>query len=465
MAELYNEQAEKIALGTILYDPECLTAIGELRADDFVHFFHAEMFQYMAAEVAAGRKPTAVSVGHFVGNHNLDGVPAWQYLSDLAKLKDRTVLREMIALIKGLAARRSMIMIGAALQEHGGTLEGSPPRQSCMDAIKALNDVLAMQGKRAPAAELIVDVAEKLVGSLDDSDDDSFVSTGLVTLDRFIGGWPRGELSIIAGRPSMGKSALLTACARRSAQRGKTMMIFSLEMPRKAFAARMLSDYAYASREDQRIPYADILRRNLTRAQKERLKMAAEAFRIYPMKIDDQRGLSMPEIHMRALRYADELDKQGKRLDIVMVDHIGKVRSSDRYKGNVTAETTEKSDALMTAAYELDAAVIAACQLNRGTEGREDKHPSPGDLRDSGALEQDVNTLIFPYRQAYYLERQKKDDPEKDRIREFTLEAKKNHMELLVSKSRNGACGTLDVFVDMASNHVQDLLSEVHRVS
>jgi replicative DNA helicase len=462
--ELYNERAEQIVLATVLFDADSLHAIGELRADDFVHFFHADVFRYMVAEVQAGRKPTAVSVGHFVSGHNLDGISAQQYLTNLAALRDRQTLREMIALIKGLSARRAMIQIGVGLQEHGA-LSDSPPRQMCLDAVRALNDVLAMERKPAPAAQFIGEIAEHLVASLDLPDDDSFISTGLRTLDRFIGGWPRGELSMVAGRPSMGKSALLSALARRGARQGKNMMIFSLEMPRKALAARMMSDYAYGAREDQRIPYADILRRRIEPHQKERLKVAARAFGDYPLKIDDQRGLTMPEIHIRALRYADELDKQGKRLDVVMVDHVGKVRSSDRYKGNVTAETTEKSDALMVSAYELDAAVVAACQLNRGPEGREDKHPGPADLRDSGALEQDVNTLLFPYRPAYYLERQKHDDLEKDRIRINALEKKKNLMEILVSKSRNGACGNVDLFVDIASNHVEDLAQEVYGVS
>jgi replicative DNA helicase len=124
----------------------------------------------------------------------------------------------------------------------------------------------------------------------------------------------------------------------------------------------------------------------------------------------------------------------------------------------VTAETGEKSDALMTMSYELDAAVVAAHQLNRNTEGRDDKHPTPADLRNSGDLEQDAHTLIFPYRQSYYLERQKLEDPEKDRIRLATLEKKKNLLEILVSKCRNGACGTVEVFADMPSNHVEDLM-------
>src|ERR1700752_832707 len=121
--ELYNERAEQIILGSILYDADCLMALGELTGNDFVHFFHAEMFRYMVAEIEVGRKPTAVSVGHFVSGHTLNGVSAGQYLANLATLADRAILREMIALVKALSARRSMIQIGVALQAHGALLD------------------------------------------------------------------------------------------------------------------------------------------------------------------------------------------------------------------------------------------------------------------------------------------------------------------------------------------------------
>jgi replicative DNA helicase len=366
-------------------------------------------------------------------------------------------VRENLALVKAMSARRMIECVGDVLKEQARDADQSP-RDVSLGAIHALNDAVAAERRNFTKPQMIHDAVRELVDTLDDPDDGSLISTGLKSLDRFMGGWPRGELSILAGRPSMGKSALVAALARRAAMNGINMMMFSLEMPKKALAARMISDCAYSSREDMRVPYADILRKNLSSFQKQRLAAAIDDFTGYPLKIDDQRGLTMPEIQMRAMRYADELDRKGERLDVIVVDHLGKIRASDRYSGNVTAETGEKSDALMTMSYELDAAVVAAHQLNRNTEGRDDKHPTPADLRNSGDLEQDAHTLIFPYRQSYYLERQKLEDPEKDRIRLATLEKKKNLLEILVSKCRNGACGTVEVFADMPSNHVEDLM-------
>ena len=464
LESLNSIAAEQAVLGSILYDPQCAELVMLLTASDFSVPEHCEIFSWVMRDVEDGRKPTALSVMTTLGNMRCGQVDGRTYIGRLAGQADRTTARENVHLIKDLSARRMMLGVGDVLRDCALRSEDSPANYS-LQAIQALNDVIATGRKRAVKAQTVYEVASDLVDSLDDAEDGSIVSTGLRSLDKFMGGWPRGELSIIAGRPSMGKSAVLSAIARRGAKRGLNILIFSLEMPRKALVSRMLSDFVYSIQPDQQIPYSDIMQKRLAAMQKQRLISALEPFRSYAITIEDQRGLTMPEINLRSLRQAEKLAAQGKRLDVVMVDHIGKIRSGDRYRGNLVHETGEKSDALMNMAYEVDVAVVAAHQLNRNTEGREDKHPTPADLRDSGNLEQDAHTLIFPYRQSYYLERQKIDDPEKDRIRKQTLEKKKNLLEILVAKCRNGACGTVEVFVDMASNHVEDLIHNAERHS
>lgn len=457
LQKLFNIEAEQAVLGAILFDPQCAELVARLKASDFSVPEHCEIFAWIEKDVHAGRKPTPMSIISTLGAMKVGPIDGATYVVRLGSAHDRMTARENLALVKAMSARRMIECVGDVLKEQARDA-GQSPRDVSLGAIQALNDAVAAERRDFTKPQMIHEAVRELVDTLDDPDDGSLISTGLKSLDRFMGGWPRGELSILAGRPSMGKSALVAALARRAAMSGVNMMMFSLEMPKKALAARMISDCAYSSREDMRVPYADILRKNLSSFQKQRLAAAIDDFTGYPLKIDDQRGLTMPEIQMRAMRYADELDRKGERLDVIVVDHLGKIRASDRYSGNVTAETGEKSDALMTMSYELNAAVVAAHQLNRNTEGREDKHPTPADLRNSGDLEQDAHTLIFPYRQSYYLERQKLEDPEKDRIRLATLEKKKNLLEILVSKCRNGACGTVEVFADMPSNHVEDLM-------
>jgi len=456
LQSLVSIEAEQAVLGAILYDETCSELAVMLQSSDFAVPEHGEIFHWIGLDIEAGRKPTALSINHVLGGMKIGQISGATYVARLAGCADRTTARESVRIIKDMAARRQFVGIAGVLKELAHQPDAKP-EQSGMEAIKALNEVIGSTRQKTSRPESVGAIAAQIIASLDSTEENNLVSTGMASLDRFMGGWPRGDLSIIAGRPSMGKSAVLSAIARRGAKKKLNFLVFSLEMPKSAMVARMLSDFCYSSDPMLCVEYKDIIRKSLTAIQRGRLQGALEPFRDYTIIVDDQRGMTMAEIQMRAQRHADELDRKGRRLDVVMVDHIGKIRASDRYKGNVVHETGEKSDALMTAAYELDVAMIAAHQLNRNTEGREDKRPEQGDLRDTGNLEQDANTLIFPFRQVYYLENKKYDDHEKERIRLEMVEKKKNSMEILVAKCRNGARGIIEVFVDMGNNHVCDI--------
>jgi replicative DNA helicase len=145
-------------------------------------------------------------------------------------------------------------------------------------------------------------------------------------------------------------------------------------------------------------------------------------------------------------------------LALVVVDHLGLIKPSGRYSGNKVLETGEVSDALASLAKEQNVAVVALHQLNRGTEGRENKRPTLADLRNSGDLEQDADIVCFAYREAYYLERNKFDaGSQQEMQRQTELDACRNTMEVLIAKNRNGATTTVNLFCDMASNAIRDL--------
>jgi replicative DNA helicase len=189
-----------------------------------------------------------------------------------------------------------------------------------------------------------------------------------------------------------------------------------------------------------------------------RLREAAARFKKLPIKIDDQAQLTVSEIGVRARRYAAELERVGKRLDLVIVDHLGIAKPSTRYAGNKTNETGEISGALAALAKQLNCHVIAACQLNRDVEGRDVKRPQLSDLRNSGDIEQDGHIVTFLYRPAYYLERAKHDDPDKEAARIASLAVLENNLEFIVAKNRNGPIGTVECFVDIANNAVRNLV-------
>jgi replicative DNA helicase len=151
------------------------------------------------------------------------------------------------------------------------------------------------------------------------------------------------------------------------------------------------------------------------------------------------------------------LERKGLTLSTVIVDHIGHVRASDRYRGNRVAEVTEISAGLKALAKELDVGVLALCQLNRQLENRDDKRPQLSDLRDSGALEQDADAVLFVFREAYYLERLTCEDPDENGKRVARLYEVQNRLEVILAKQRNGPIGTVELFCDVAANAARDL--------
>ena len=174
------------------------------------------------------------------------------------------------------------------------------------------------------------------------------------------------------------------------------------------------------------------------------------------MYINEQAGLSMAEIAAFTRTAAQMFERQGRELGLVIVDHIGKVKPSTNYRGNKVHEVGEISNALATLAKRENVAVLALCQLNRGVERRENKRPGLADLRDTGDIEQDADAVMFAYRHAYYLERQKEENDDKERARVKALELTRNDLELIIAKQRNGMTGVVELYVDMASNVVRN---------
>ncbi len=184
------------------------------------------------------------------------------------------------------------------------------------------------------------------------------------------------------------------------------------------------------------------------------LESAAQEIRQWPLIVDDAAGLAAAEIEARAQIARSKFERGGKSLSLIVVDHIHKMRHQGAT--SKVSEYTEISARLAEMAKRLDCPVLALAQLNRGVEVRDDKRPQLADLRESGSIEQDADTVLFVYRQAYYLERRRCSDPgaEADRMADLTKVA--NQLELIIEKQRSGPIGTIDLWCDMASNVVRD---------
>jgi replicative DNA helicase len=282
---------------------------------------------------------------------------------------------------------------------------------------------------------------------------------GSLDLGNVIGGWRRKRLYVVAGRPGMGKSTLALSLLLRTARKGHGVMIFALEMGRDELTEMALCNMAYDPR--RRIEYRDInasaVMREGFREKFEQVLEAAPRLQQLPLMISDRGGLTLAEIRSQAMQYAQRLAAEGKRLEVIAVDHLGLMKASSRYAGNKVSETEEISSGLKMLAKELDCAVVALAQLSRGVESRDDKRPGLSDLRWSGAIEQDADVVMFVYREAYYLERVKHDDIEEDDRREAKLGELRSKIEAIVAKNRGGPCNVVQMFCDMGCGVVRDL--------
>ena len=269
------------------------------------------------------------------------------------------------------------------------------------------------------------------------------------------GGLQRGEFIVLAGRPGMGKSALAVTIARLMACAGLNVLLNSLEMTKEAVADRALADIAW-QRGDP-IAYSSISRGRVTMAQAERLAEAVRTFRGLPLRIDPQGGLSVSQIAARARKCKRTLERKGKTLDALIIDHMHITRASDRYAGNAVRETTEISGALKALAKELNIPVIALAQLSRKVEERDNKRPTLSDLRESGAIEQDADLIAFLFREAYYLANMTCDDAAAEGKRIARLAEVENVVEVNIAKQRNGPVGAVPLYCDIACNVFRDL--------
>lgn len=426
---------------------------------DFENIVHQRVFDYLATLAGEGREPSVAALLALFGDDEIEpGLKARDYVAKLfvggGDALFEAPLRDLIETWQDRRMRKRLHQIGGTLQLANVSPEISI-RALSDDAVRALNDINAALASGRPQSYTAGEAAEAAFDAML-GEAAPIVTTGLTDLDRVLGGWPRGELTICAGRPAMGKSTLGVSTALRSAKAGHGVALFSLEMTRKQVGARMIADMAYVQRD--RVAYEDIGNRNVAPHHVERVKRAAEALALLPIMVEEQRGITMASIAARAKAIAQDMDRKGKRLDVVMVDHIGLVRASDRYAGFRHREIAEITDGLAGIAKELDCAVVGLCQLNRGVEGRENKRPGLSDLRDSGSIEEDASAVVFVYREAYYLQMQGQlDDAQREMERRANIDRCENTMELIVAKNRNGRTGIVRAFTDMGASAIRNL--------
>lgn len=365
------------------------------------------------------------------------------YARAVATALPATSLGGLIATLKDRWARRRLIE-SAGLVRSRATLFSEDPFVLAGECIAELDTINASHSSRASGS--LDDTMRGVIASLDAPEALRGASTGLLALDTKLNGYRAGQLYVIAGRPGMGKSAFMCSSLRRTAQTGRGVAIFSLEMTGHEIGCRMASD----TLDTVHAPtYGSVLKGLVSTADRDDLNTVADSLAGLPLSIDDSPRLTFSEIAARARRQKALYHAEGIELAVICIDHMGLVTPSDRYRGNKVAEAGEVSGQARALAKELNCCVVLLCQLSREVERRDDKRPIMSDLRWSGEIEQDAHVIGFLYREAYYLAQDPAADP-------WKVSDARHKLEFLIRKNRNGETADIRLWCSIAHSSIRD---------
>ena len=462
MEALVNLEVEQAVLGALLSRPDAWALTGgQLKPNHFGEALHARIFDKMLAMHTAGQTVSAMALVTYLNNDEaLKEVGGQAYLAHLTAVACINLqVSSNAMLIRELASRREAIVLASALSEAAQVIAMDQPfRISIAQHIESAQRIFEAGTARKTSftlSEAGSDMLSRLERIRTGEVDRNAIKTGLGSLDRMTGGLRRGEFCILGGRPSMGKTALAVQLAMNVAEAGSGVFYASLEMPTALLTPRLASAKLWTPGTNNCLHYQRILRGDLNPQEWRFVQSAAEEMKAWPFVIDDAPGLNAPELEARAQIAKAKFERAGKSLDLIVVDHLHKMRHAGA-QSKVT-EFTEISSRLAEMAKRLDCPVLALAQLNRGVESRDDKRPQLADLRESGSIEQDADTVMFVYRPSYYLDRERHSNPAKEADRMARAEQTTGKLELIIEKQRSGPIGTVELWCDIACNVVRDV--------
>ncbi|HLI12433.1 MAG TPA: replicative DNA helicase [Alphaproteobacteria bacterium] len=464
----HNVEAEMALLGAILANNRAYEKVSEfLRPDHFIDPRHQRMFDACSRLIERGQLANSVTLkAYFEQDKTLEEIGGTKYLARLEGAAISIInAGEYGRTIHDLFLRRQLIELGSDVvnRAYEVTLDESAMQQ-IEEAERNLYDLATtgqFEGGFTPLPDALRQAIDTAEAAFKRSSHVSGVTTGFRDLDKKLGGLHPSDLVILAGRPSMGKTALATniafnaAAAYREATNaegkmevaeGAKVAFFSLEMSAEQLANRLLSEQTEIASD--RIRRGEVSREDFPRF----LEVVQQLSRV-PLFIDDTPALTIPALRTRARRL-----KRQHGLGLIVIDYLqllypgGTTRSDNRVQ-----EVSEITRGLKALAKELQVPVLALSQLSRAVEQREDKRPQLADLRESGSIEQDADVVMFIFREQYYLERaepkQRPDEtPEKfeQRHEQWLKRCEQVHnvAEVNIAKQRHGPIGTVGLFFD-----------------
>lgn len=441
----HHPEAERLVLGAVLRDPavmEDLTA--DLQPEDFYRGAHKKIWDAMQRLYAFGEPIDLVTVSEKIGYERLDEIGGIDYLTELVDQAPAGIQpRHYATIVREKALRRRLIHIASEAAAASYSTDNEV-MEVIAGAEKDLLTLTREDGREGwrELAKLLVDQIEEIEKLYKSNSPISGYATGFHDLDEMTNGFKPQELIIVAGRPGMGKTAFTLNLATNLARKNDAaVLIFSLEMGADQLVRRMLTSKA-------RVDGGKLQKGILDKGSWERIYTAADELSNLRIVIDDDAALTVPTILTKARRLSAQLSRgeTPKKLGLIIVDYLQLMAGhgkSERREQEISAI----SRGLKLLARELQVPVVALSQLNRGVESRPDKRPQMSDLRESGAIEQDADLIMFLYRDKVY--NPETPDP--------------SICELLIRKHRNGPTGDIRLYFNEQYT-LFDNLSRGHHV-
>jgi replicative DNA helicase len=441
----HSTEAEQAVLGGLLLDTQAWDQVGDsVVADDFYRPDHKLIFDAIGELVAESKAIDVVTVSERLERRGkLGEVGGLAYLSTLVRDTPTAAnARAYAQIVRERALLRSLISAGNAIVAAVYSEDGQSARELVNAAEARVFEIAERGARRSEGAQSVRSMLPELIDKIDEwhSNPDKLrgVASGFVDFDRKTGGLRGGDLVIVAGRPSMGKTTLAINMAENVALDPNvkgSVLIFSMEMPSEQLMTRMLSSVGG-------VPLHDIRSGRISDQDWARISSATSQLQEARIFIDESPGLTPTELRARSRRV-----KREHGLDLVVVDYLQLMQVAGT-KENRATEISEISRGLKALAKELNVPVIALSQLNRSVEQRESKKPVMSDLRESGAIEQDADMILFIYREEVY----DKNTP------------RKGEADIDLAKHRNGETGhfvlTFQGQYTRFSNHLPEAYAE-----
>ena len=452
-----NLEAEQTVLGSILVSNEIYDEITDINEDFFYNPINKKIFKVINNLMQKGLLANPITLKNFFSNENeLNEIGGSEYLIKLTKFStSKLQIKYYTNLLHDLKIRRNLIEISKQILEDSANKNSDINSEQIIEsAEKKLFDI-AERGKFNKSyiefKEALIQTIAMASSAYKNEEGIVGVPSGLKDLDDRLGGLHKQDLIIIAGRPSMGKTALATNIAfnaakiLRNREKNSSIIFFSLEMSSEQLSTRILSEQA-------RIKSNDIRRGKINQDDFEKFIETSKSLENLPLFIDDTPAITISTLSNRARRI-----KRLHGLELIVVDYIQLMKSGNYRNDGRVQEIAEITQGLKALAKELDVPILALSQLSRAVEQRDDKKPQLSDLRESGSIEQDADVVMFVYREEYYLE---KLEPRVGTAEHVEWQEKMNLVhnlaELIIGKQRHGPTGIIRLEFESAFTKFKD---------